>query len=116
MDRGGSPYNEIATNAAIMATGAEPGAERAWVLKINPEIAGKHMARFSHPDKPEDRVFALTRFAGNNGLGFSGEVDGQAVQVAITPGDCRDGASERDYDFTATVSVGRATLLGCAST
>jgi uncharacterized membrane protein len=36
-----------------------------------------------------------------------------ALMVRLTPGDCSDGMSERDYSYMATVKVGDVTLDGC---
>lgn len=111
MDRGGSAYDGIAPDAFIKLIGTEPF----WTLEIQPEGGTGHSAQYSTPENPAGQAFAITRFAGNNGLGFSGELDGQSVQAAITPGECSDGMSDRIYAFSATVSVGGETLFGCAA-
>ena len=112
IDTSGAIYDGIAPEASITLTGAEPF----WGLEIDAAVDGQHAGRFTHPEDIDPSVFSLSRFAGNNGLGFSGELAGKAVQVAITPGECSDGMSDRLYPYAATVAWGEATLIGCAFT
>lgn len=111
LDRSGQAYDGIGTDETINLIGTEPF----WAMEIAPGDGG-YSATHSTPDTPDGETFAVDRFAGNNGLGFSGELDGRAVQVAITPGECSDGMSDRAYPFSATVSLGDTTLLGCVYT
>ncbi|MDY7097975.1 MAG: hypothetical protein SXU28_07545 [Pseudomonadota bacterium] len=106
----GDVFAAIGPDEAISVGGTEPF----WAIAIKPDGQGGYSARYSTPDSPEGETFALSRFAGNNGLGFNGELGGQAVQIAITPGDCSDGMSDTTYPFAATVGLGEATLFGCA--
>ncbi len=108
----GAVYDAISPEASITAAGNEPF----WGLEIGPAKGGRHKARFTTPEDSIGREFYVTRFAGNNGLGFSGELTGVPLQVAITPGECSDGMSDRTYPFAATVAVGETTRLGCAYT
>ncbi|MEM6828861.1 MAG: hypothetical protein AAF553_13025 [Pseudomonadota bacterium] len=108
----GDVYDGIEVDTAITLLGTEPF----WGLDIAAEADGAHAARFSTPDDIDGRTFALTRFAGNNGLGFSGELEGEQIQVAITPGECSDGMSDRNYPFAATVLLAEDSLFGCAYT
>lgn len=78
--------------------------------------AGGGMATFSTPDDPQGSEFAVKRFAGNNGLGISGEVNGNAFDLTVTPGECSDGMSDRSYPYTATLLLGSEQRLGCAWT
>ena len=112
IDESGAVYDGIAPDAAITLTGTEPF----WGIEIEPEQAGAHAARFTIPEEIDGSVFSLTRFAGNNGLGFSGELEGRSVQIAITPGDCSGGMSNRSYPFVATVALDETTLMGCGFT
>ncbi|MEO0699615.1 MAG: hypothetical protein AAFY81_07840, partial [Pseudomonadota bacterium] len=91
IDSSGAVYDGVSTDATIMALGTEPF----WGLDIEPESAGQHAARFTSPEDIDGSAFTVARFAGNNGLGFSGELDGKPVQVAITTGECSDGMSDR---------------------
>ncbi len=104
-------FDGIAAEATISVLGTEPF----WALEIESEGDG-HRATYSSPENPEGTRFAVDRFAGNNGVGFSGMLDGEAISAAITPGDCSDGMSDRSYPYTATVSLGDSTLFGCAYT
>ncbi len=112
IDQGGKVFADISADAQITLTGTEPF----WGLEIDAAEGKEHPARFSQPGDIDGRAFTLSRFAGNNGLGFSGELAGRKMQVAITPGDCSDGMSDRRYPFAATVAWGDETLLGCAHT
>ena len=112
VDSSGAVYDGVSPEASIKARGTEPF----WGLDIEAQSAGQHAARFTSPADIDGSAFTLTRFAGNNGLGFSGELDGKAVHVAITPGDCSDGMSDRGYPFTVTVALDDAVLRGCAYT
>lgn len=78
--------------------------------------AGAGMATYSTPENPDGTEFPVQRFAGNNGLGISGEMDGQAFDLTVTPGDCSDGMSDRTYPYTATLLVGGEQRQGCAWT
>lgn len=111
ISRDATPFNEVEEAATISALGTEPF----WGLKVEP-VDGGYQATFSSPDTPDGEVSTVTRFAGNNGLGFSGERDGEAVSLALTPGDCSDAMSDRTYPYTATLLMGETTLYGCAYT
>lgn len=107
ISRDSEPFGAISPDAAITLVGTEPF----WTLEI---AAGS--ARYTTPENLDGSAFAVSRFAGNNGLGFSGELDGQDVVVAVTPGDCSDSMSERTYPYTATLAIGDATVFGCGYT
>lgn len=112
IDASGAVYKGVSPTASITLTGTEPF----WALEIGPEDAGRHSARFTDTSDVDGAQFSVTRFAGNNGLGFSGEMADKPVHIALTPGECSDGMSDRGYPFAATVSLGDALLLGCAYT
>ncbi|MEO1648689.1 MAG: hypothetical protein AAFR32_07715 [Pseudomonadota bacterium] len=112
IDPDGEVYHGVGAETAITVLGTEPF----WGLDIGAEANGAHAARYTTPDNMDGAAFALARFSGNNGLGFSGELEGKPVQVAITPGECSDGMSDRTYPFAATVMLGDDTLFGCAYT
>ncbi len=101
------PFAGVDENETLRLIGTEPF----WGF----EIAGT-AATYTSPDNLDGTAISVSRFAGNNGLGFSGELDGQSLQIAVTPGDCSDGMSDRSYPFTATVSLGQSTLFGCGYT
>ncbi len=101
------PFAGIAADEKVSLLGTEPF----WGIEIDGDNAS-----YSSPEELDGIAFPVTRFAGNNGLGYSGELDGRPVQIAITPGECSDGMSDRSYPFTATVTWGEATLYGCGFT
>lgn len=105
------PFDGIAPAANIEVLGTEPF----WNITIEPEGEG-YAATYRSPEDLEGTEFPVTRFAGNNGLSFSGELRGEAVLVALTPGECSDGMSDRSYPYVATVKQGERDLSGCAST
>ena len=74
------------------------------------------MATYATPDNPDGSEFPVERFAGNNGLGISGDMDGQSFDLTITPGECSDGMSDRTYPYTATLLIGAEQRQGCAWT
>ena len=99
-----TPYHGIADDAVIRFVGTEPfwggavtGDQLTW---STPEIEGAQTT--------------VTRFAGRGGLTFSGILTGQQLDMAITPGKCSDGMSDRTYPFNATVKLGAQQLSGCA--
>jgi uncharacterized membrane protein len=100
-------YNGIGEDEAITALGNEPF----WSARIE----GAQLT-YSTPDNIEGTAIAVTRFAGNGGLGISGTLDGAPLQLAITPGKCSDGMSDRSYPFTATLAISDTVLRGCAYT
>ncbi|MFV0643272.1 MAG: COG3650 family protein [Sphingomonadaceae bacterium] len=72
--------------------------------------------RYTTSEDPDGTLIAVRRFNGNNGMGLSGELDGQPFRMAITPGKCSDGMSDRNYPYTVTLNVTGANLYGCAWT
>lgn len=100
-------YDAISADETLHLLGTEPF----WGFEIVGETA-----TFSSPEDIDGSEISVTRFAGNNGLGFSGELNQQPLQIAVTPGDCSDGMSDRSYPFTATITWGEATLYGCGYT
>lgn len=109
ISRDSEPFDGIAADETIWLSGTEPF----WAFEIAPDGEG-YAATYSHPENIEGARFEVTRFAGNNGLGFSGDMEGEAVQIALTPDACSDGMSDRTYPFAATVAMGGDTLFGCA--
>ena len=104
-------FDGIEADASISVLGTEPF----WGINVEPDGEG-YVATYSSPENIDGTRFAVQRFAGNNGVSFSGEMEGEAMSLAITPGDCSDGMSDRSYPYTATVSLGDSTLFGCAYT
>jgi uncharacterized membrane protein len=102
-----APFAAIAADETIRFTGTEPF----WGGTIR---AGEML--YSTPENQEGQAIAVSRFAGNNGLGFSGSLDGRAVDLTVTPGSCSDGMSDRTYPFTVTLRLGEEQRSGCAWT
>lgn len=71
---------------------------------------------YSTPENQAGESIAVARFAGNAGLGFSGALRGRPLDLAITPGRCSDGMSERSYPYTVTLKLGDEQRSGCAWT
>ena len=111
ISRDSQPFDGIAETASIDVGGTEPF----WGLSIAPSGNGFE-ATYSSPELPAGTSFPVTRFAGNNGLGFSGDWAGAPVNLALTPGECSDGISDRTYPYTATLQLDEVTLFGCAHT
>lgn len=107
IDPQGETFNAVAPEDVVFLTGTEPF----WGITIE---GGQ--ARYANPQHPEGWEFAVARFAGNNGLGFSGTMDGMAVTITLTPGQCSDAMSDRTYPYVATITLGEETLRGCGYT
>jgi uncharacterized membrane protein len=101
------PFDKVAPQEAVTMLGTEPF----WNLKV-----AKGEGLWSTPDNQPGTRLALTRFAGNNGLGFSGTLDGQPFTATLTPGTCSDGMSDRRFPFVATIALGGETFAGCGYT
>ena len=72
--------------------------------------------QYSTPENQDGVEFGVQRFAGNNGLAFTGEMDGGSFDLMVTPGTCSDGMSDRTYPFTATLKIDEEQRNGCAWT
>ena len=103
----GGTFGGIAPGETIHLVGTEPF----W----GGQVSGTSV-RYTTPDDPNGTSFKVSRFAGNNGLGFSGSFKGKDFDLAITPGTCVDGMSERSYPFVATLRIGNEQRDGCAWT
>lgn len=102
-----APFDGIAPAEVITLTGTEPF----WGITIAQDVA-----TYTTPEIPAGKLIEVSRFAGNNGLGFSGKLDGADVTITVTPGTCSDGMSDRTYPFTATVKLWESNLAGCGYT
>lgn len=97
----------IAPDENITALGNEPF----W----NAKIEGATLT-YSTPENIGGTAITVERFAGNGGLGISGMLEGQPLQLAITPGECSDTMSDRSYPYVATLTIGDDLREGCAFT
>jgi len=100
-------YDGIGESETVKLLGTEPF----WSMTIE-----DGMLTYSSPENIEGSHAAVTRFAGNGGLGFSGALEGQSLQIAVTPGDCSDNMSDRSYPYVATITLGETMLTGCGYT
>jgi uncharacterized membrane protein len=99
------PYAEIGPDEAVHLTGTEPF----W----GGDVTGGALL-YKTVEAPDGVSVPVSRFAGRGGLSFSGTLDGKALTLAVTPGDCSDGMSDRKYPFVATLQLGDETRSGCA--
>ncbi len=99
------PYAAIAQDEVLHLAGNEPF----W----GGEVGGGTLTYLT-PEHPDGVRVAATRFAGRNGISFSGTLDGADFMLAVTPDACSDGMSDRAYPFAATLEIGEDTRNGCA--
>ena len=100
-------YSGIGENETVRFTGTEPF----W----GGEVSGETLT-YTTPENIDGTQIAVERFAGRNGLSFSGTLDGADFVMAVTPGECSDGMSDRTYPFTVTLEVRGEQRQGCAWT
>lgn len=101
------PYAGIGEEEVLHFTGTEPF----W----GGEVSGGTLT-YSTPENIDGTQIAVERFAGRNGLSFSGTLEGAQFVMAVTPGECSDGMSDRTYPFTVTLQVRGEQRQGCAWT
>lgn len=107
---GGSPakaFDAISPGETVRFTGTEPF----WGGDIS-----NGYATYSTPENAEGVRFAVERFAGLNGVSFSGTVAGETFDLMVTPAECSDGMSDRTYPYAATLMIGAEKREGCAWT
>jgi uncharacterized membrane protein len=100
-------FDAIRADETIKLIGTEPF----WGGAVE---AGK--LTYTTPENQAGETIAVKRFAGNNGLGFSGSLDSKPFDLTVTPGECSDGMSDRRFPFTATLRIGDEQRSGCAWT
>ena len=98
------PFAAIGEDETIRLIGTEPF----W----GGEVAGDRLT-WSTPENIDGQQVSVTRFAGRGGLSFSGTLDGRQIDIAVTPGTCSDGMSDRTYPYVVTVTLGSEQLNGC---
>ena len=99
------PYSGVAEDAVLRVTGTEPF----WGGTVSGETF-----TYTTPENQAGEAIAVTRFAGRGGISFSGTRGGAPLDLAITPGNCSDGMSDRTYPFVATLHLGNEQRQGCA--
>jgi len=102
-----TPFSAIAENEKIRILGTEPF----W----GGDVIGA-LLTYSTPELPAGTPVPVKRFAGRGGLSYSGELEGKALTIAVTPGACSDGMSDRTYPFAVTLQIGTETRNGCGWT
>lgn len=100
-------YDGIANDELLRFGGNEPF----WGGQV---VSGR--LTYTTPENSDGVTIAVKRFAGMNGLGFSGELDGKRFDMAVTPGDCSDTMADRTYPFTITLSIADEVRTGCGWT
>ena len=105
-EKPGQPaFDAIGADQRVQFLGTEPF----W----GGEVTGDTLL-YSTPENPAGTAVAVTRFAGNNGVSYSGTLDGRKLDLMITPGTCSDGMSDREYPYVATMEIDGAQRDGCA--
>jgi uncharacterized membrane protein len=107
IDPKGDTFDAVGPDEVVTLIGNEPF----WNLRIE---GGEGV--WITPDSQQGTRTDLSRFAGNNGLGFSGTLNGKALVATLTPGTCSDGMSDRRFPFVATIALGGEILEGCGYT
>lgn len=100
-------YAGIGADEVVHFTGTEPF----W----GGQVAGQALT-YTTPENQAGEAVTVDRFAGRNGISFSGQLDGMPLVMAVTPGSCSDGMSDRAYPFTVTLQVKGEMREGCAWT
>ncbi|WP_435416953.1 hypothetical protein WAB17_08620 [Parerythrobacter aurantius] len=100
-------FTAIAPDEVITVGGTEPF----WGGTVDGETF-----LYTTPESMDGTAIAVARFTGQGGLGFSGTLGGQRLDLLITQGECSDGMSDRTYPFVATLKIGEDVRQGCAHT
>jgi uncharacterized membrane protein len=100
-------WSGIGPDETLRFTGTEPF----W----GGQVTGGSLT-YNTPENIDGTTIAVERFAGRGGLSFSGDYEGAAFEMAVTPGECSDGMSDRTYPFTVTLLVGGEQRNGCGWT
>ena len=89
----------------FQATGTEPF----WAVEVLPGAL-----RYAAPEQPDGITFAATASSLGSGYRYAGTMAGAPVTLAITPGTCSDGMSDRVYAYTAALTIDDRVMRGCA--
>ena len=106
-DEDPAPYSGIGASETVRFLGNEPF----W----GGEASGDKLI-YKTPENIDGTTIEIERFAGRNGLSLSGQMEDAPFDMAITPGECSDGMSDRTYPFTVTLQVSGEQRGGCAWT
>ena len=100
-------YDGITVDEVLYFGGTEPF----W----GGQVSGERLT-YTTPEDQDGQAIMVKRFAGLGGLSFSGEMGGEGFDMAVTPGECSDGMSDRTYPFTITLRLGEDVRNGCGHT
>ncbi|GAB5349824.1 COG3650 family protein [Alteriqipengyuania sp. 357] len=112
-DTAGAPGNApegftgIEENETVEFIGTEPF----W----SGSVTGTQLV-YKTPEDIAGAAIEVKRFAGQGGLGYSGQLEGVPFDMTVTPGACSDAMSERSYPYTVTLRIGSNIRRGCAWT
>ena len=100
-------FSRIAPDEIVRFTGTEPfwGGQVAFTTLT-----------YSTPEDPDGTAIEVQRMAGRGGVSWSGQYEGAPFTLAVTPGKCSDGMSDRTYPYVATLQVQGEQRNGCAWT
>lgn len=101
------PFAGVAVDETVHFTGTEPF----W----GGTVSGKTLT-YSTPENIDGTTIVVERFAGRGGVSYSGVLNGAELHMAVTPGECSDGMSDRTYPFVVTLDIGGSLREGCAYT
>jgi uncharacterized membrane protein len=102
-----SAYAGVGVNETLRFTGTEPF----WG-----GTASGTTLTYTTPEDPAGATIPVQRFAGNNGLAFTGHLRERGFDMAVTEAPCGDGMSDRTYPFTVTLRIGGEVRNGCGWT
>lgn len=100
-------YAGIGAGEVLRFTGTEPF----W----GGSVTGGSLT-YTTPEDPAGTTIAVRRFAGNNGLAFSGSLGGSRFDMAVSEALCSDGMSDRSYPFSVTLRIADDLRRGCGWT
>lgn len=98
-------YTGIGAGETLRFTGTEPAG---W----SGSVTGGTLT-YAASDKGAGVTVPVRRFAGNNGLAFSGTLEGATFDLAVTEAACGEGAAR---PFTVTLQIGAEKRAGCGWT
>ena len=84
------------------------GDEAGWAGEVVGGTLTWHSARHGKPAE-----VPVTRFAGRNGISYSGRLNDQALELAVSQTSCRAGGDVRRYALALTIQLGGQVLRGC---
>lgn len=99
-----SNYAGVGERETLRFTGTEPF----W----GGSVTGAALT-YTTPENPQGTAIPVRRFAGNNGLAFTGTLNGAPFDMAVAEAACSDGMSDRRYRFTVTLKIADEVRRGC---